>query len=138
MANVEKPHGCIGASIAIVLLVLCGLAVWLPGAIRIVRYTSGWPLECATGETEVALVQNKVVYIVPAEKCWTDWIEAPKGHFSITSDAEVNEELLFADGATQVFQNSPGKQWPDLPLWTHLRFKNDSETPIRITIQTED
>jgi hypothetical protein len=136
MANVEQPHGCIGASIIIVLLVLCGVAASLPKAIKFARYTSGVNLGCATGETEVPPVQNMVVYIVPAEKCWTNWIEAPKGHFGIACDAEISEELLFADGTTQVFQNWPGKNWPALPPWTRLRLKNDGETPIRIAIQT--
>jgi hypothetical protein len=134
MANLERPHGCIGASMAVGVLVLCGIAASLPNAIRVIRYTGGVPLDCATGKTEVPPVQAKVVYIVAPEKCWTDWIEPPKSHY-VTCDGQISEELFFADGTTQVFQNWPGKQWPALPHWTGLRFKNDSETPVRITIQ---
>ena len=136
MAEVKKPHGCIGCAISVALVLLCSFAVGLVGAIRVSRYASGFTLDCGTDETQDIPALNQVVLVIAPGNCWTDWVTIPQQkRYSISASAPINEQLFYSDGSTEVWQNSPDLYRTLEKQLYKLRFRNDSEAPIRITIR---
>lgn len=136
MADLTRPHGCIGCSIIIVMIFLGSLAASLPSAIRAVRYSSGVTLGCGTDQIEEPPVLDRVVYVIPNENCWTDWVTIPNPHrYSVSTDASIAEQLWYTDGTTEVWQDTPGSSRTLEKDLAKVRFKNESNSPITITIR---